>query len=166
MQREEVAKADALLAGVRARHAGLVEQQLRHLILTQPLATDNVWQKVCQAAQMPSELLDGPLVAMARRSDCDAALNYRACAHIMPPLDPCRPSTLGPASEDVYIQQLQGLINRFEQQPHCAEVWALQGAGQAASRAAGRGQGGAQERASYSLLLPTELRGLLWDNAS
>jgi hypothetical protein len=48
VQREEIAKADALLAGVRARHAGLVEQQLRHLILTQPLATDNVWQKVCQ----------------------------------------------------------------------------------------------------------------------
>lgn len=48
MQWEEIKKADAMLAGVRARHAGLVEQQLRHLILTQPLATDNVWQKVCQ----------------------------------------------------------------------------------------------------------------------
>lgn len=112
---------------------------------------------------MPSELLDGPLVAMARRSDCDAALNHRVCAHIMPPLDPSLPSTLGPASEDVYIQQLQTLINRFEQQPNCAEVWALKGAGQAGRRPSGQDQEGAEERASYSLLLPAELKGLLWD---
>lgn len=48
VQWDEIKKADALLAGVRARQAGLVQQQLQHLILTQPLATDNVWQKVCQ----------------------------------------------------------------------------------------------------------------------
>lgn len=52
----EINKADAMLASVRARHAGLVEQQLKHLILTQPLATDNVWDKVCQVG-----VLAGPL---------------------------------------------------------------------------------------------------------
>jgi hypothetical protein len=48
VQWDEIKKADAMLAAVRARHAGLVEQQLRHLILTKPLATENVWEKACQ----------------------------------------------------------------------------------------------------------------------
>jgi hypothetical protein len=37
-----------MLAAVRARHAGLVEQQLKHLILTRALATDNAWDRACQ----------------------------------------------------------------------------------------------------------------------
>jgi hypothetical protein len=37
-----------MLAAVRARHAGLVEQQLKHLVLTRALATDNAWDRACQ----------------------------------------------------------------------------------------------------------------------
>jgi hypothetical protein len=83
----------------------------------------------------------------------------------MPPLDASVPSTLAAVGEDVYIQQLQAVINRYEQQsaaPYCAEVWALKDAGPAARRRSGQQQGG-DERVSYSLLLPAELRGLLWD---
>jgi len=45
---DDAEKADALLAAVRARHAGLVEQQLRHLILTKALTQEDVWEKACQ----------------------------------------------------------------------------------------------------------------------
>ena len=113
-----------------------------------------------QAANIPPELMDGPLVAMARRSDCDAALQSRASAHLMPPLDPRRPSsTLEVAGEDVYIQQLQAVINRYEQQsaaPYCAEVWALKGA-----PSARRGAGGVQQEApeKVNAILAAWLRG-------
>lgn len=117
-----------------------------------------------QAANVPSEQLDGPEVTATRRADCESALMARASAHMMPPLDPSVPPTLEAVGEDVYIKQLQALINRYEQQsaaPFCADVWALKGSGQVAKRGAGRQQD--EERASYSLLLPAELRGMLWD---
>jgi hypothetical protein len=83
----------------------------------------------------------------------------------MAPLDASAPATRYAVGEDVYIQQLQAVINRYEQQsaaPYCAEVWALKGAGPAARRRTGQQQGD-DERVSYSLLLPAEMRGLLWD---
>lgn len=129
--------------------------------MTNGLVTD----VVLQAAKIPPELVDGPLVAMARRSDCAHALMSRASAHMMPPLDPDVPTALAAVGEDVYIQQLQAVINRFEQQskaPYCAEVWALKGASQAAARRDAGGEEG-EEGVSYSLLLPAELKGLLWD---
>jgi hypothetical protein len=115
---------------------------------------------------VPPEQVDGPLVTAARRADCDRLLQSRVSANMLPPLDPSLPSHLGEAvTEDAYIQQLQAVINRYEQQsaaPYCAEVWALKGA-----PSARRGGGGVQQEApegvSYSLLLPAELRGQLWD---
>lgn len=44
-------QADALLAGVRARHAGLVEQQLSHLILTKALTQEDVWAQACKVCE-------------------------------------------------------------------------------------------------------------------
>jgi hypothetical protein len=89
----------------------------------------------------------------------------RASANILPPFDPSLSSHLGDAvTEDAYIQQLQAVINRYEQQsaaPYCAEVWALKGA-PSARRGAGVQQE-APEGVCYSLLLPAELRGQLWD---
>lgn len=66
-------------------------------------------------------------------SDCDHVLLSGVSAHLAPPLDPTVPSILEAVEEDVYIQQLQALTNRYEQQsaaPHSAEMWALRGAGQ------------------------------------
>lgn len=120
---------------------------------------------VPQAANIPGELIDGPLVSMARSSDCAHSLLSRASAHLLPPLDPDVPSTLDTVGEDVYIQQLQAVINRYEQQsaaPYCAEVWSLNSAAEAAKRRAGQPEV-EEQGVSYSLLLPAELKGLLWD---
>lgn len=118
-----------------------------------------------QAANVPSQQVDGPLVMRARRADCDRVLMSRVSANMLPPFDPSLPSHLGEGvSEDAYIQQLQALINRYEQQsaaPYCAEVWALKGAPSA--RWGAGAQQEAPEGVSYSLLLPAELRGQLWD---
>lgn len=48
VQLADAAQADGVLAGVRARQAPLVEQQLSHLILTQALASEEVWGKACK----------------------------------------------------------------------------------------------------------------------
>lgn len=93
---------------------------------------------------------------------------------------------VGTVGEDVYIQQLQALINRYEQQsaaPFCAEAWSLGACRHSTKAGGGAGGGGRQQHGqddggmegdggaaageasagvSYSLLLPAELRGLLW----
>jgi hypothetical protein len=115
-----------------------------------------------QVLGLDGELLDGPLVSMARRPDAEVAASCRLAAAAASPVNPDAPLPSPSADEGVHIQLLQRLINRYEahnKQPWALPVYTLPAGGDADD---GDEVAAGLQDELYPLLLPAETQGVLW----